>query len=592
MSVYDDIKLYSLHDKFIVQPKDSVEELIINRINGTVTVQGITNQFYDSRTLRHVCGILGTIKLISGKYLVVATHRDFVGVVNGHVIWRLAGHDLIPYIPSSIHLSETQKVQNETYLSMINQTLNTPFFYFSYAYDLTHTLQRLSALDSNFYESGMAQRADSRFMWNGFLLKDFLTTSLRRFCLPIVHGFISINQVNVNNSTFTWALISRRSVYRAGTRFFRRGIDKNGDCANFVETEQIVTYLNDKVSFVQIRGSIPLYWSQSPNIRYKPALTIDLSKEHLSAALKHAEKVLKTYGRHVYVNLIDHRGKEELLEKGFANLISQLGLPNIRYESFDFHAECRKMQWHRLNILIDRLAHEQDEMGVFQVKTDGTVISTQSGVFRTNCIDCLDRTNVVQSMLARRSLQQVLEKLNILSIGQTIQSVTAFDSLFKNVWADNADLISLQYSGTGALKTDFTRTGKRTIQGAMQDGVNSLTRYIKNNFSDGFRQDAINLFLGNYVIQEGEGKLVPCPLEVRKGWKQATFPSVLVFAVAMFCASVILPQEYNTENLLFMLFWSSMIGVTLKGIFRFGSEFVDFPKLLPCIDQNNVNKIL
>lgn len=169
-------------------------------------------------------------------------------------------------------------------------------------------------------------------------------------------------------------------------------------------------------------------------------------------------------------------------------MISQLGLPNIRYESFDFHAECRKMQWHRLNILIDRLAHEQDEMGVFQVKTDGTVISTQSGVFRTNCIDCLDRTNVVQSMLARRSLQQVLEKLNILSIGQAIQSVTAFDSLFKNVWADNADLISLQYSGTGALKTDFTRTGKRTVQGAMQDGVNSLTRYIKNNFSDGFRQ--------------------------------------------------------------------------------------------------------
>lgn len=146
------------------------------------------------------------------------------------------------------------------------------------------------------------------------------------------------------------------------------------------------------------------------------------------------------------------------------------------------------MQWHRLNILIDRLAHEQDEMGVFHVKTDGRVIQMQTGVLRTNCIDCLDRTNVVQSMFARRSLQHVLEKLNIIDIGQSIQSITSFDSLFKNVWADNADLISLQYSGTGALKTDFTRTGKRSIQGAMQDGINSLTRYIKNNFNDGFRQ--------------------------------------------------------------------------------------------------------
>ena len=39
----------------------------------------------------------------------------------------------------------------------------------------------------------------------------------------------------------------------------------------------------------------------------------------------------------------------------------------------------------------------------------GAVVSVQQGVFRTNCIDCLDRTNVVQSMLARRSLQAQLE---------------------------------------------------------------------------------------------------------------------------------------------------------------------------------------
>lgn len=68
----------------------------------------ITNQYYDSRVLRKVCGILGTIKLISGQYLVVATHREFVGVINNQVIWRLAGHDLIPFIPSLIHLSDAQ----------------------------------------------------------------------------------------------------------------------------------------------------------------------------------------------------------------------------------------------------------------------------------------------------------------------------------------------------------------------------------------------------------------------------------------------------------------------------------------------------
>lgn len=77
-----------------------------------------------------------------------------------------------------------------------------------------------------------------------------------------------------------------------------------GNCANFVETEQIIDYLSDKISFVQVRGSIPLYWSQTPNVRFRPAMTIDLSKEHLSAALKHAESMVKTYGRHIYVNLV------------------------------------------------------------------------------------------------------------------------------------------------------------------------------------------------------------------------------------------------------------------------------------------------
>lgn len=63
-----------------------------------------------------------------------------------------------------------------------------------------------------------------------------------------------------------------------------------------------------------------------------------------------------------------------------------------------------------------------------------------------------------------------------------------FECLFKSVWADHADKISLQYSGTGALKTDFTRTGKRTYNGMLRDLKNALLRYYKNNLRDGVRQ--------------------------------------------------------------------------------------------------------
>lgn len=71
-----------------------------------------------------------------------------------------------------------------------------------------------------------------------------------------------------------------------------------------METEQIVEYGGDKTSFVQTRGSIPLFWTQSPNLKYKPKPTIDEIKDHLQAANKHIDAQLQLYGRQVLVNLV------------------------------------------------------------------------------------------------------------------------------------------------------------------------------------------------------------------------------------------------------------------------------------------------
>lgn len=49
------------------------------------------------------------------------------------------------------------------------------------------------------------------------------------------------------------------------------------------------------------------------------------------------------------------------------------------------------------------------------------------------------------------------------------------------------------YTGTPALKTDFTRTGKRTRPGELNDAKNSLTRYYINNFTDGYNHDCLDL---------------------------------------------------------------------------------------------------
>jgi len=49
----------------------------------------------------------------------------------------------------------------------------------------------------------------------------------------------------------------------AGTRYNARGVDEEGNAANFVETEMIIecSYINTLYSHVQIRGSVPVFWS-------------------------------------------------------------------------------------------------------------------------------------------------------------------------------------------------------------------------------------------------------------------------------------------------------------------------------------------
>ena len=51
--------------------------------------------------------------------------------------------------------------------------------------------------------------------------------------------------------------------------------------------------------------------------------------------------------------------------------------------------------------LLFQIAADFARHGLF-LHTSRGVVSKQQGVMRTNCIDCLDRTNVVQGMLARK----------------------------------------------------------------------------------------------------------------------------------------------------------------------------------------------
>ncbi|KAI4500618.1 hypothetical protein M0802_004210 [Mischocyttarus mexicanus] len=577
--LYDNLYLYATPEKFYVEPVGTKVLLVVDRVSQQVYTQvGTASLIPPTASRRKIWGIVGNIRLLACRYLIVITDALMIGTIAGQQIYRIVSTDVIPYSRSSLHLSEKQVQNNATYLEMVKSVLNTPYFYFSYTYDLSHTTQRLHNTTPEFLQMTLHDRADPRFVWNSYLLQDLTArVELYKFCLPIIHGFVSLNTVVVNNIAFNWGIVSRRSIHRAGTRLFSRGIDSTGNVSNYVETEQLIELNGYRSSFVQTRGSIPLFWYQAPNLKYKPKPQLSVHEDHQTACARHFDSQIFHYGKQILVNLIEQNGPEATLEKSYRDVVQRINNQNVRYEAFDFHAECRRLRWDRLNILMDRLAHDQEQMGYFLLTRDGLLLSAQDGVFRTNCVDCLDRTNVVQSMLAKRVLNEILAKLEVL---RKIEDHPSFENLFKQIWADNADVVSVQYSGTGALKTDFTRTGKRTKLGALRDGINSLTRYYKNNFADGYRQDSLELFLGRYIVQDGECTLIQCPLESDRNWRYATFPLVLLIASSMLVAHIILPSRYTTEALLYMLFWGAMVAGTFATIIHHGKQYVDKPKLI------------
>lgn len=210
--------------------------------------------------------------------------------------------------------------------------------------------------------------------------------------------------------------------------------------------------------------------------------------------------------------------------------------PNsVRHVWFDFHAELKGGKWSELQSLLHDLTPDLERQGYFAAvpyleendsiplsPSIGCVVANlQNGVIRTNCMDCLDRTNVVQSAIGRlilfRQLQERPAKLlsyELTKPNKNMDMATRNIPLpwivghrkdplrlpwvqgelsHRTLWADNADAISRLYAGTAALKGDFTRTGRRTKKGALDDGVNSLTRYYLNNFADVDRQEGIDL---------------------------------------------------------------------------------------------------
>lgn len=421
----------------------------------------------------------------------------------------------------SAEIGSTEKSQMDMFKKLVAEKA----IYFSYDYDLTTTCQ--AQLQRVIYENdqkidqaqGVFTGRDRHFILNSHQLSFEGQDESPDFFVPCIYGYIYIHTILLGTNKCDYIMVSRKDSRRLGRRFTCRGLDKEGAAANYVETEQMVIDKKDDTqrvaSYLQTRGSIPLVWTQTPTLKYNPKLKIGEDAQlNEEVAKTHLTHCVEKYGKNVLVNLIDKKGSQKTIGEAFTQMVNRLNMDKIHYTWFDFHHECRKMKWENIGKLIEEIKPQMNEMDYFMASLDrglnerASVNSSsciiqclQQGVVRTNCMDCLDRTNVVQSVIARNIAHKQLFKMQLIERpkGQTFERFPdKLEDVFRESWTNNANMCSILYTGTPALKTDFTRTGVRTMKGALDDGKNSVIRYYINNFTDGYNQDCLD-FVTNKV---------------------------------------------------------------------------------------------
>ena len=557
MKVAKTIHIYSERNQFVL--KNDRLSLSLSKINGSVNPL----KDYNPSSSPFPCyGIVGRVEAKTQKYLIYIDEVEKKGTYLEANVYKIKKFNYIPYSTENI------APEDFDYIKMISDFLERNSLYYSDTLDLTMSFQFIKKRMNNkgcSPDSMLFRFTNHFYCWNSNLAAEFNRTfeeeedncneGIQHFVYPIINGFFGYCDGNEYTDNLKLFLIARKDIRRSGMRFLIRGADKEGAVANSVEIEEILIHKEgDNIlinSYVQLRGSIPLIWTQEPSLKLNPKIKVNNNMiENYDAFHIHISELINGYDSIHCINLIDKKKDQLMIGKEYENLVNEFKTKepkmgkNLDFSWFDFHSECRKMQYNNIkklflqenvsknleeskyNIvkfdknkyleLIEEKKELKKEDILFNYDTDEkydllVYIQKQKVVFRTNCIDSLDRTNVVQSVFGRYFLLLILKDLKLSNVSPSKDNISisfkdGFERKFKNIWADNGDHISHAYSGNEAMKSDYVRTGKRTILGALNDGYLSTKRVFINNFRDGYNQDCHDYFLGNLNPSKDEFK--------------------------------------------------------------------------------------
>ncbi|KAJ9048405.1 Phosphatidylinositide phosphatase SAC1 [Entomophthora muscae] len=433
-------------------------------------------------------GIVGTFNVGGQLWLCLLDQVAIAGHILNHTIYtpKVIRYVLLGDLVHAPMLSVLDAQELDTYKDMFE----SGGFYFSYTYALWHHLQYISFNPPASVPSPQETERRRRYIWNSHINGN-LPGAEDTFLVNLVRGHVETSPLAQG---LTMTIISRIDRNRAGTRFSVRGLNTLGEAAISVESEVIIFSKDLVASHLQLRGSLPLLWSQeTTKLAYKPPVIVyDADEEATNlAVLRHFDAIQKWVlpGPTEVLNLLRTSGDEDLLATAIEDRLSRLNIPQVNYHPIP-------LLWgsQSLDELLVRITDPLLEHGYFvgqrnQISGDvSAVLRRQTGLFRINCMDCMDRTSIAQFGLIRQILPDLMA-----SVSQFVP-----DAIFtlRQAWANMANAVASYSTGTGIVNEVIIRDGSRTQGYNWKDQMVCGARYFLNNTHDHAKNFWLLRFLG------------------------------------------------------------------------------------------------
>jgi hypothetical protein len=326
ITIYCEESQFIFHKTEKDENKTNPRQFIYSFNKETHKVQKLNEYTPKLGTGREVYSILGIINGHHNYYLLGVSKATFMGKILNSRVFKI---DELVFL-SSVSRDNNNIIppEDEKYLNMIRDFMERNTLYFSDSLDLTVSMQKTFSNSSTKNSSFVFPHTIPHFCWNYAMARLLDINGMENFIAPVINGFLSLRTIGEYEQEFNYVLIARKDSRRSGMRFLVRGSDNNGNVANFAETEQIVIVTDKKeqknidiLSYLQIRGSIPLLWKQTPNLQLNPViLPRDDYNLNSNVFRKHMSELVTHYGKTVLVNLIDKGNYQREIGEYFQNL--------------------------------------------------------------------------------------------------------------------------------------------------------------------------------------------------------------------------------------------------------------------------------